>query len=73
MVPSYDCLTTAAAGVGSNCGVNTTMNALVPSVVINAKQAVVELGELELRDSGPNGTRGNSDDQRFAVQGIYLP
>ena len=68
-----DCLTTASTALGSTCGVNTTMNALVPGVVINGKQAIVELGEIELRDSGTDGTRGNTDDQRFATQGIFLP
>jgi hypothetical protein len=58
---------------GSNCGVNTTANALVPGSVISGKQAVVEIGEVQDLDSGPDGTRGNADDQRFAVQGIYLP
>jgi len=68
-----DCLPTAAAGLGSVCGANTTANALVPGSVIANKQAVVETGEIIAQDSGPNGTRGDSDDETFATQGIYLP
>jgi hypothetical protein len=68
-----DCLATASAAVGSTCGVNTTANALVPGSVVAGKQAVVELGEITLLDSGLDGTRGSSDDERFAVQGIYVP
>jgi hypothetical protein len=45
----------------------------VPGSVIAAKQAIVEIGEMQMLDSGPDGTRGTSDDQRFATQGIYLP
>jgi len=69
-----DCIANPEAAVaGSNCGANTTANALVPGSVIKGKQAVVEIGEVQDLDSGPNGTRGDSDDERFAVQGIYLP
>jgi len=62
-----------AAVAGSNCGANTTANALVPQSVIAGKQAVVEIGEVQDLDSGPNGLRGDSDDQVFATQGVYLP
>lgn len=68
-----DCLPTAAAALGSVCGANTTANALVPGSVIAGKQAVVETGEIVALDSGPNGTRGDSDDETFATQGVFLP
>jgi len=68
-----DCLGTASATVGSTCGVNTTSNALVPGSVIAGKQSVIEVGEIVAIDSGPNGARGDSDDQVLATQGIYLP
>jgi hypothetical protein len=69
-----DCLADPEPAVaGSNCGVNTTANAIVPGSVITGKKTVVELGEIQLYDSGADGTRGNTDDQRFAAQGIYIP
>jgi len=74
---AVDCLpqgsTTAAPG--STCGVNTTANALVPGAVIPNKSAVVEIGEVILKDAGPNGVaeNGGGDDDVFAVQGIFLP
>jgi len=68
-----DCIPTTDTTVGSACGVNTTANALVGGSVIPNKQAVVEIGEIETKDSGSNGTRGDSDDQLLGVQGIYLP
>jgi len=61
---------------GSDCGVNTTANAIVPGSVIANKQAVVEIGEIILKDSGPNGIRdaaGAGDDQVFSAQGLFLP
>lgn len=68
-----DCLPTASATLGSVCGSNTTANALVPGSVIAGKQAVVETGQIEALDSGINGTRGDTDDEVFAVQGVFLP
>jgi hypothetical protein len=68
-----DCITTASATVGSTCGANTTANALVPGSVLTGKKAIIEMGEVELLDSGPDGARSNSDDERFAVQGIFIP
>jgi hypothetical protein len=62
--------------VGSYCGVNTTANALVPNVVAAGKRAIVELGQLQVFDSGPDGIPGDSaptDDELFAVQGLFVP
>jgi hypothetical protein len=60
-------------GIGSYCGVNTTANALVPNTVMGTKFAVVEVGQIQVFDSGADGTRGNSGDELFAVQGIFVP
>jgi hypothetical protein len=68
-----DCLTTASASLGSTCGANTTANALVPGSVIAGKKGVVQVGEVQMLDSGPDRSRLTSDDQVFATQGIYLP
>jgi len=69
-----DCIvTTTPPGEGSTCGVNTTANALVPGSVIANQSAVVEVGEVILVDAGPDGIRGNSGDQTFAAQGVFLP
>ena len=35
--------------------------------------AVWQIGEIELEDSGPDGVRGNADDEVFAVQGVFVP
>jgi hypothetical protein len=58
---------------GSTCGVNTTANALAPGVVTSGDTAVWQIGQVELRDSGPDGVRGNADDELFATQGVFLP
>jgi Tol biopolymer transport system component len=73
-----DCLSNPEPAIaGSNCGVNTTANALAPGVYVAGKKAVVEVGQITIWDAGPNGVpRVNApytDDQRFATQGIYIP
>jgi len=69
-----DCIGTPAdQNRGSSCGVNTTANALMPGIVRDGDAAVWQVGQIELTDSGPDGTRGNGDDDLFAVQGVFLP
>jgi hypothetical protein len=67
-----DCLPNPGS-LGSTCGVNTSANALTPGAVRTGDRAIWQLGEMEVLDSGPDGIRGNSDDELLAVQGIYLP
>jgi hypothetical protein len=67
------CKANSDPALGSYCGANTTANALVPGVVAGGKAAVVEIGEIQVFDSGPDGIRGNSDDEQFAVQGLFVP
>jgi hypothetical protein len=69
-----DCLPVPGPiGVGSSCGVNTTANALAPGFVIKEKAADVQLGQIQVKDSGPDGKIGNEDDLVFAVMGIFHP
>ena len=68
-----DCSATPDPITGSICTANTTANALVPGAVIPGKAQVVQLGQTRIKDSGPNGVRGDGDDQIFAVQGIENP
>jgi hypothetical protein len=67
------CEATSDPGIGSYCGANTTANALVPGLVVSGKRAIVEIGQILVLDSGPDGIRDNSDDGLFAVQGIVVP
>jgi hypothetical protein len=69
-----DCLPSPLnATIGSTCGVNTSANALMPGVIRTGDKSIWQLGEIQVLDSGTDGTRGNADDQTLAVQGIYLP
>jgi predicted acyl esterase len=68
-----DCIPTTAGDAGSTCGANTTANALMPGAVKEGDAAVWQIGEIEINDAGPDGVRGNADDQLFATQGVFLP
>jgi len=57
----------------SDCGFNTTANALKPGLVKSGKAAVIEIGEVQFLDGGVDGVPGNEDDRVFAVQGIFAP
>ena len=57
-----DC--TPIAGAGSNCGVNTSANALVGGAVIPGVAADIEVGQAMMLDNAQNP---------FAVQGIFTP
>jgi len=67
------CATTTTGAIGSYCGTNTTANALVPGVVVTGTASLVQIGQIQFEDSGPNGVRGDTDDQVVGVQGIYIP
>ena len=67
------CASTASLAVGATCSVDTSANALIPTVVREGKQGVLSFFRVRLNDSGPDGVRGNSDDKLLAQQGIYNP
>jgi hypothetical protein len=68
-----DCLATADSSVGSTCGANTTTKALPLGAVVVGKAAIWGVGQVKIYDSGPDGVRGNSDDELFEQQGLFAP
>jgi len=67
------CAATTTGAIGSYCGTNTVANALVPGVVISGTSSVVQIGQVQILDSGPDGVRSTTDDQISGVQGILIP
>jgi len=53
-----------AAPAGSNCGVNTTVNALVAGAIVTGATADIEIGQITMIDLAGDP---------FAVQGIFSP
>ena len=76
------CVGTGASTIGAHCALNTTMDALIPGVVREGARAVWGLGQVVVRDAGPNGTGygagcpttcGDGDEGTFLRQGIFVP
>ena len=75
------CAATADPATGGDCTLSTTADVLVPGMVTEAKRTVWELGQVEVYDSGPNGTGyascpptcGDGDDTPFLRQGLFVP
>ena len=73
----------ATAGTeGGNCAVTTTVNALYPGSVLDGKRAIWEIGDLKVKDAGPNGTGygsgcpaacGDGDETVFMRPGVLVP
>jgi hypothetical protein len=67
------CAATASTAIGSTCTANTSANATVPGSVKDGKRGVVEIGQIQISDGGPDGLVGTSPNTLFAVQGIFIP
>ena len=67
------CTQTANASIGSTCLANTSANATVPGAVKDGKRSLVEIGQLQVFDGGPDGLTGTAPNTLFSVQGIFIP
>ena len=67
------CVATLDPTQGSDCSVSSTADAVNPGLIRELKSMVLQTFRVRVNDSGTNGTRGDSDDRIFAVQGIYVP
>jgi hypothetical protein len=76
--------TPADSGIGSNCAVTTTADALVPNFPMEGKRSVVSAFTTKLLDAGADGsitppsgscppTCGSGDEKTYLVQGIFAP
>ena len=67
------CAATASTSIGSTCTANTSANATVPGSVKDGKRAIVEVGQIQISDGGPDGVTATTPNTLFAVQGIFIP
>ena len=78
---SVQCTSTVETTRGSNCSTTTSLNAILPGAVVESKRTIWELGQVTVRDAGPNGTGyaacpstcGDGDEGTFMRQGIFIP
>jgi hypothetical protein len=76
------CVGTAPSTIGSTCALNTTLDALIPGLVREKDRSIWQLGQVTVRDAGPNGSGygagcptscGDGDEATFLRQGIFVP
>ena len=76
-----DCVATALTTIGSNCNLNTTADAVVPGSVTEGKRSIWQIGQVSVKDAGPNGTGyascpptcGDGDETTLLRQGMFVP
>jgi TolB protein len=68
-----NCLATADPKIGSNCSITTSADTLLPGMIKEGKNQVIDLFRIRVKDSGVDNVRGNTDDKEFLTQGIYNP
>ena len=67
------CTATADPTVGATCGVDTTLDAVLPGVVKEGMRAIWESREVKVLDGGEDGLAETDDNTVFAKQGIFVP
>jgi len=74
------CTATGSAS-GSTCSVATSADAVIPGMATEGDRSVWQLGQVSIRDAGPNGTGyagcpptcGDGDEAPFLRQGVFVP
>jgi len=67
------CTGTGGTGTGGVCTTTTTANATVPGAVKDGLRAIVEVGQIQTIDGGPDGVVATAPNTTFGVQGIFIP
>ena len=67
------CAATASTAIGGTCTANTSANAAVPGRSRTVSVPIVEVGQIQITDGGPDGVVGTTPNTLFAVQGIFIP
>ncbi len=58
---------------GGQCGIATTLDAVIPGVVDEGARAIWQLGQIEVHDGGPDGDAETPGNAPFARQGVFVP
>jgi hypothetical protein len=75
------CVGTADTAKGSDCNFTSTADALIAGAVTEGKRSTWEMGQVIVKDAGPNGTGlaacpptcGDGDETTFLRQGVFVP
>ena len=70
---TFGCAATPDTGVGSTCAVATSFDAVLPGAIKESARSIWQLGQIEVRDGGPDGLASTTPNGVFARQGIFAP
>jgi L-gulono-1,4-lactone dehydrogenase len=67
------CSPTSSTGVGADCSIATTANALIPDAVQTGNRAIWQLGQVQVTDGGEDGVASSTtDNSLFMKQGVFV-
>ena len=64
------CTTTASTTIGSNCAINTTVDAMLPGAVIEGRRAIWEMGDVRVLDGGSDNDADTGPNSPYLRQGL---
>jgi hypothetical protein len=67
------CTATASTSVGSNCLLDTTVDALVPNSIKEGARAIWQMGKVEVYDGGADGVASTNPNTLYLDQGFFVP
>ena len=70
---TMDCVSTASTTTGGTCSVSGPPPGCPPACPTPNRRMVVEFGQTEVLDGGPDGQVATNDNTVFARQGIFIP
>jgi TolB protein len=65
--------TATATTTGASCSLGSSVNALIPGAIKDAKRQILELGRIEVLDGGPDGDVSTLPNDLFAIEGLWVP
>ena len=64
----------ASTVVGSTCSISTTVNTLIPGLIVGGARTIWQLGQVNLNDGGPDSDGDTAaDNTPFMRQGVFAP
>ena len=70
---TLSCASTASTAIGGQCGVSTSIDAVVPGAAPEGARAVWQLSQVQVFDGGPDGDTSTTPNTLFMVQGYFTP
>jgi Tol biopolymer transport system component len=65
--------TATATSTGALCSIDTSVNSLIPGAIKDAKRQILQLGQVEVFDGGPDGDVSTLPNDLFATEGLWVP